>query len=33
VPAALDGLEVLPAPDATATLSGLLRRHGVGSDA
>jgi hypothetical protein len=30
VHAALDALEALPAPDATATLSGLLRRHGVG---
>jgi hypothetical protein len=33
VRAALEALEALAAPDATATLSALLRRHGVGGNA
>jgi hypothetical protein len=33
VQAALEALEALPAPDATATLSALLQRHGVGGNA
>ena len=33
VQAAMKALEALPAPDATATLAALLRRHGVGGDA
>jgi hypothetical protein len=29
VHAALEALDALPAPDAHATLSGLLKRHGL----